>query len=1489
MKTPKSSLRALLTLSAIFGATHIVSAAPATDSWTGNSGANWSSPGNWTGGNAPPQAGDSLLFNSSSGSTTLNNDLTAGTAIDGITFGGSGFTLNGNSVLLSGNAYSNFIGVTNTSGTPQTVNLNLSLDWGSYTFTGGSTFGLGLNGTLNPSSNGVAFFDANVTSSSLAPDSTGLISGLGGQGLMFSAGAPTGLATISGTGPITAYSAFTPVASGAITSGANNNISLTASGAATAFSDNGATVNTITAIQAGNAGGTATDTLTTTGTLTLGQHGGIYALSTSSTFANLLTVTGGNLTAGTAAGATIVFGTHNSAAGNSPPNVMTVSSVIKDIPGGSVSVVKVGNSSMVINGANTYSGGTYIAQGQIQIGANATALGTGPIYIAPGATLLNNVTPSGSETILNNIFISSGNGSALWNGTALNPGAFVYCFADGNFFFNGVFTLMGAPVPSAAYPPTAGCRIIGNKDAGAFCIFQNQITGTGTLDLCTGPHADFFEFSNNPNNHPANNWQGGLIIEEILASPSSQRNITVQLEFDNQIPNGANAGDVTLYNADASSFHSQVVLDLNGHTNVINGLNSSSIATLPILTNSSATASATLTVGSNNATGNYNGTIVDRSNGAEPFNLAKVGSGTETFTGPLTHHGSTTVSAGTFALGGSGSLANSTPITVASGAILDASGVGGLTVGASQTLNCVGTVVGNTTVNGTVMALDSIGTFNNNGSMTFNSGGSYVWDINDTLGTLGGDAGWSVLNINGSLTISSTTGTPFNIDITSLTAGDVAGSAAHFNPNINGSWIIAETTGGVFGFTGSGQFSISTSAFANAPASSAQWSVGVVGNNLVLFYTSTPAITTPLVSITNNAGTTATFTVVANGAATPITFNWFQGSTPLANGSDPSGSGATITITSVGHTSSLTIGGSGVQDADAGGYTVTVTNSSGASGGSSATLTVIDPPSNPNVTQSAQFQQAIPPVSAGAVDILTASASAGTQPFAYQWYLNGNAINGATGSVLNLDVSGSAPGNYTVVIGNAAGNVTNSDIVIGPVSVVPNQIIFEPFNYTQQSHNPSPPQLPWSAFGVTNLYNQATGNLLGWVNVGNNDFATMPSYNLADQYAGAANRPLATDEYPVSGLAGNDANCIYADSDVNGGQVNLPFGTGGTLTNGTVYFSTVIQLYGIANTAVTDYVFGLGSGSANSTTHSVGIYVQTLANEVGAFPNVPYNLGIFKGNLTTAQLNPGVNGNWLPNSLLDYNVLFIVGRLNYNNSPATCDLWVNPAPATFYASEANVPPADIANAGSGVADVAGGISLFFMKITTWPVDRYFGDVRIGTTWASVTPPSAPTLSLSDQVFSAGVPSVALVSQNAGNPVSTYQWQFGGGPALTDGPHYSGTGTGTLTIINPTAADVGLYTVTGSNTSPAPSDNSATLIGSASAMLTLAAPALSVTYSAPNVVLSWPTNFTGYVLEQTTAMNPSNWTTNSTTPTIVGNNYTVPVNALSGTKFFRLKK
>lgn len=88
---------------------------------------------------------------------------------------------------------------------------------------------------------------------------------------------------------------------------------------------------------------------------------------------------------------------------------------------------------------------------------------------------------------------------------------------------------------------------------------------------------------------------------------------------------------------------------------------------------------------------NYAGTI------SGSGSLIKTGNGMLTLTGANNYSGSTTISAGILALSGSGSIADSTNVTIAAGATLEVRGLGGqtLSLNSGQILKGGGTVTGN--------------------------------------------------------------------------------------------------------------------------------------------------------------------------------------------------------------------------------------------------------------------------------------------------------------------------------------------------------------------------------------------------------------------------------------------------------------------------------------------------------------------------------------------------------------------------------------------------------------------------------------------------------------------------------------------------------------------------------------------------------------------------------------------------------------------------
>jgi autotransporter-associated beta strand protein len=172
-----------------------------------------------------------------------------------------------------------------------------------------------------------------------------------------------------------------------------------------------------------------------------------------------------------------------------------------------------------------------------------------------------------------------------------------------------------------------------------------------------------------------------------------------------------------------------------------------------------------------------------------------------------------------------------------------------------------------------------------------------------------------------------------------------------------------------------------------------------------------PIITNQPVSITRNAGQTATFTVGASGTAP--TYQWRKGLVPLSDAGNISGSAtATLTIT-------------GVSDSDATNYSVVVSNPAGTQTSLPATLTVIDPPV---ITQQPASR------TNNATTTATFTVLASGSPATYQWYkngtnllVNGGKISGSTSNVLAItNVLGADRGAYTVVLSNPAGTVTSA-------------------------------------------------------------------------------------------------------------------------------------------------------------------------------------------------------------------------------------------------------------------------------------------------------------------------------------------------------------------------------------------------------------------------------------------------------------------------------
>jgi len=181
-----------------------------------------------------------------------------------------------------------------------------------------------------------------------------------------------------------------------------------------------------------------------------------------------------------------------------------------------------------------------------------------------------------------------------------------------------------------------------------------------------------------------------------------------------------------------------------------------------------------------------------------------------------------------------------------------------------------------------------------------------------------------------------------------------------------------------------------------------------------------PSIVTQPQDQTVGEGASATFTVSASGS-TPLYYQW------RLNGINISGA------TASGYTLSS------VQLADAGPYSVVVSNSMGAATSLNALLTVIVPPS---VTTQPISQT----VTQGQSVTFSAVAS-GTAPLTYQWRLNGASISGATASsYTRANVQATDAGSYSVLVSNTAGSAISANAVL--TVTVPPAITTQPISQT---------------------------------------------------------------------------------------------------------------------------------------------------------------------------------------------------------------------------------------------------------------------------------------------------------------------------------------------------------------------------------------------------------------------------------------------------------
>ncbi len=473
--------------------------------WIGTTDSQWQENDNWSA--AYPVSGNTATFDSAgNGNTTI--DLTGGVTVASITFD----TINAAAYIIgTGGAGSQSITLDNTGIISATATVENSQTFdadivlaGSYTFTNNATdisALLSFNGGITTSSAGSEIL-------SLSGSNTGdnIISGIIGDGAGTMSVAKDGSGTWILSGANT-YSGGTTISAGVVS--ATTSAEALGTGAVTVAS--GAALQVTGALDFDEA-------LTLSGT-GIGDAGALRNISGDTNWSGDITLAAASrinsdLDTLTLSGATIddAFGLTIGGAGDT-----TISSIIAT---GANTLTKDGSGTLTLSGANTYSGGTTITAGTLNIN-NAAALGgaAGVFTIAGGA--IDN-TSGGAITLSNN-------NAQAWDAD------FTFTGANALNLGTGAVTLGG----NREVTVNANTLTVGGAIGGAHSLTK---AGAGTLTLDS---VNTYTGSTIVNSGTLN-LNEGLTISSLVFSGDGTVNLAADKNIANAITNTSGATTGTL-------------------------------------------------------------------------------------------------------------------------------------------------------------------------------------------------------------------------------------------------------------------------------------------------------------------------------------------------------------------------------------------------------------------------------------------------------------------------------------------------------------------------------------------------------------------------------------------------------------------------------------------------------------------------------------------------------------------------------------------------------------------------------------------------------------------------------------------------------------------------------------------------------------------------------------------------------------------------------
>ncbi|MCB1130714.1 MAG: autotransporter-associated beta strand repeat-containing protein [Verrucomicrobiae bacterium] len=706
----------------------------ATFTWDGGGGdGNISTAANWNPDGAPSATGNSLVF---AGTTNLsvNNDSITSLGSNAINFaaGAGSFNIGGNAITVGAAANDNF--VTKVSTNDQTISANINLAGGgrdrTIIMTGGGT--LTLSGNVN-FANDWMFPTSAAGTIVLSGSNSG-----DGKGGVLNAGTNTSRAmmrnNVSGTSLILGSdTALGNSGSGDIGAGtanlrglvANQNLTIGTQGGNRNLSGSTFIINTANVTFNGtdqltignliNQGGNRDFVVSSSGQVTVGSG---ISLSHDQTGRNLyvnLSGTGGMVVDGK------LYDTFHSG------GVTTGQSTFR----------KAGTGTMTLNGDSAgYNGLITVEGGTLKIG-HANALGatgsTSGTTLTGNATLDLNGNTSGESLTFNNT------GNQLVNSSVSSAGLSADATLNANLTVNATGDITVT-------------RLIGTS--------VRIITKTGTGTLTT----------NGTSHNNLSNWdiQQGTVVLANTSGLGADRGVA--LNGGTLRLSGANSN---LINDSESFVINSGSFDLNGKAEAVasiggNGGN---------ITNS-AVGPAHLYVGGGtggSSSATYGGVIGD---GAGTMQVTKEGTGTQTLSGLNTYSGATTISNGTLALAATGSIDNTSGVSLGINGTFDISAKSGGYAVANLTGS--GTVIGALTVSTELAIGNSPGAVDFD-DLTLGASSVYTYEL------FGGGVSADLANISGNLSLD--TGASLDlVQLGSYTVGNKFTLFAYQTGNLTGTF-----------------------------------------------------------------------------------------------------------------------------------------------------------------------------------------------------------------------------------------------------------------------------------------------------------------------------------------------------------------------------------------------------------------------------------------------------------------------------------------------------------------------------------------------------------------------------------------------------------------------------------------------------------------------------------------------------------------------------